>query len=369
MMKKITVLGLLINTVLVAFGATSGFAKDVALPKENEAKTSSFSEALSQAYQNNPDVQVGLRKYYAAVEAIPAARAGWLPTVTLSASGNHKKSLSNSTNSASGASPRFHSNTANDSLSMQTDIQQNVFNGFGTVFNVEAAQASVKAAEMAFVDVEQKVLLDSAKAYLDLWKSYATLRYRKASVGFRKTVVEQVKAQEVVGEKTRADVAEAESRLAAATSDRLTAQASVTTARATYEQVISEDVPDSLGKPSLLISTKELPESPEVLSRQALEYAPSLQQAVQSEKAQRANVGVAESSLLPRVDLTASGSREKTNTQSRSALHGGATVDQKSFGYTNSGTVPKNLPDILSVYCIISWRAIPKPRGSGNKPP
>lgn len=338
MMKKNLWVCVLGCTVL-----SQAFAGDDTTITDSAAQPQSFAEALSEAYGNNPDVQAGLRKYYAAVEAIPAARAGWLPTVNLTTTGQHKKSLANANTTGVQPTPRIHSNTANDSLSVQTDLQQNVFNGFGTMFNVESAQASVKAAEMAFVDVEQKVLLDSAKAYLDLWKAYETLRYRKASVGFRRQVVEQVTAQETVGEKTRADVAEAESRLAAAISDRLTAEASVTASRATYEQVISEDVPDTLKKPDLLVEKEDLPTSSEELNRQTLERSPSLQQAIQSEKSQRANVGVAESSLLPRVDVTASGSRDKTNTQTRFAAHGGATVDQTGFGYTNSGTVSAKL--------------------------
>lgn len=310
------------------------------LPKAASSKDQQFINALAEAYQNNPDIHVGLREYYAAVEAIPAARAGWLPTITLKGSGDHQKALSNGSNGTTvQPGPRLRSNTATDTLSLQTSIQQNLFKGGQTAYAIAKAKADVGAAHMKFVGVEQNVLLSAVRAYLDLWKAYEILRYREASVSFRERVVAQVKAQEDVGEKTRTDVAEARSQLAAAVAVRLTAESALAAAQATYAQVISSNVPESLKKPAFIIPKGQLPKTLETLNALALKEAPSLQQAIFSEKAQRAAVGASEGTLLPSVDLTATGSRQKSNTQSKRAFHEGATSDQTGFGYTNTGTV------------------------------
>lgn len=310
------------------------------LPKAASSKDQHFSKALAEAYQNNPDIHIGLREYYAAVEAIPAARAGWLPTITLKGSGDHQKALSNGSNgTVTPPVSRLRSKTATDTLSLQTSVQQNLFRGGQTAYGISQAKANVEAAHMRFVGVEQNVLLSAVRAYLDLWRAYETLRYREASVSFRERVVAQVKAQEDVGEKTRTDVAEARSQLAAAVAVRLTAESALVAAQATYAQVISVNVPDSLKKPAFIIGKEELPKTLEALNALALKEAPSLQQAISTEKAQRAAVGVSEGTLLPSVDLSATGTRQKSKTHSRSAFHEGSTSDQTGFSYTNTGTV------------------------------
>lgn len=309
------------------------------LPKEASSKDQHFSNALAEAYQNNPDIHVGLREYYAAVEAIPAARAGWLPTITLTGTGNHQKALSNGKSTAVQPVPRSRSNGATDTLNIQTSIQQNLFKGGQTAYAISQARANVTAAHMKFIGIEQNVLLSAVRAYLDLWRAYEILRYREASVSFRERIMAQVKAQEDVGEKTRTDVAEARSQLAGAVAVRLTAESALATAQATYEQVISRDIPKDVKKPAFILPKHDLPLTLNALNLLALKQAPSLQQAIFAEKAQRAAVGVSEGTLLPSVDVSATGSRQKSNTQNRSAFHGGPTAKQKGFGYTNTGTV------------------------------
>lgn len=331
----------IVTAVILSLFAGNICARTVLPNKKIIHKNQTFMEALSSAYQNNPDVHAGLREYYAAVEALPLAKAGWLPTLTLTGSGQHNKALSNGKNTGSGGvNPRVRSNTATDTLSLETILRQNLFNGGQTTYDIERAKATVRSAQMKFVGVEQKVLLDAVKAYLDLWKAYETLEYRVASVGFLERTMAQVKAQEDVGEKTRTDVSEARSRLASAVASRLTAEATVASAQAVYEQVIGVDqLPDHLHMPGLLVSKTTLPATLKDVSDLALLQSPSLQQALFDEKARKAGVGFAEGELLPSVDLSASGKRTKTNTQSRFAVHEGSTSDHKGFGYTNTGTV------------------------------
>ncbi len=319
---------------------TSAQAEMVMPNKDSGAHNQLFINALSNAYQNNPDVHTGLREYYAAVEAIPLARAGWLPTLTLTGQGQHTKSLSNGKTTAVQPTARVRSNTASDTISLDTTLRQNLFNGGQTTYAIESAKAAVRAAQMKFVGVEQKVLLDAVRAYLDLWKAYETLRYRVASVGFRERVVAQVKAQEDVGEKTRTDVAEARSRLAGAVADKVTAEATVASAQATYEQIIGGNyLPQHLDLPGFIVPKSSLPATLKDLNDLAFDQSPTLQQAIFAEKSEKAKIGIAESELLPNVDLTASAKRQKSNTQTRLAAHGGPTSDRTGFDYTNSGTL------------------------------
>ena len=350
-----------ISTAFVLALLTGSVCAGTVLPnKQVPHKNQTFMEALSSAYQNNPDVHAGLREYYASVEALPLAKAGWLPTLILTGTGQHKKTLSNGKNvGVGGANNRVRSNRSDDTLTLDTTLKQNIFNGGQTTYDVKRAKATVQSAQMKFVGVEQKVLLDAVKAYLDLWKAHETLEYRTASVGFRERVVAQVKAQEDVGEKTRTDVSEARSRLARAIADRLSAEAALSSAQAVYQQVIAvEQVPDHLHMPGLLVSKKALPETLKELSDLALVQSPSLQQAVFAEKAQKAAIGIAEGELLPNVDLSASAARTKSNTQNRASVHEGPTSSQKGFGYSNTGTVAMTVT--VPLFQPKSWSGLRK---------
>lgn len=306
---------------------------------ELKANSNILVSALVSAYNNNPELQTGLREYYAAVEAIPAARSAFLPKLSLSSQAQHQKSFSNGANT-SNASFRARSKSANNTLGLNTTLQQNIYNGSQSTYALEQAEASVKAARLKFITIEQKVLLDAIKAYLDVWRTRETLRYRKASVGFSEQVVAQIKAQEEVGEKTRTDVAEAESRLAGAIADQMSAEADLVTAEATYAQVIGGDsIPPEIGRPCLLVAKSASPQSLEDLMEKSLSSSPSLQQALFAEKAQKAGVGIAEGTLKPTVDFTADAGRQRNQNQQDSAFHGGATSSSKGFSYSNSGTV------------------------------
>lgn len=329
----------------ISFVAFSFSFSGAALPKSKDVsakvlqdKNAPFIEALTQAYQINPEIQSALRQYYGAVEAIPAARAGWLPQVSLIGKGQRTKSLSNTKGNSSASLPQ-RSNAEQDSLSMTAQVSQNLYAGGNTFYSIEKAKWDVQAAQMGFTNVEQRVLLDAIIAYLDLWKAYETLTLRQASEKFNQRSYEQVKAQAEVGEKTSTDVAEAESNLAQALASLINAEAGVAAAQAKYVQVIGLEPPQSLGEPDIIFNLEDFPKNMEEFQKRAEQSSPSILAAVYSEKSASSNISVEESSLLPNVDFSASGLRSKTNTHTRASQHEGPTARTHNNPYTNEGTV------------------------------
>ena len=94
------------------------------------------------------------------------------------------------------------------------------------------------AARETLRNAEQTVLLNAATAYMNLLRDTAILDLQRRNVEVLQEQLRQTRDRFNVGEVTRTDVAQAESRLAAGRSQVLTAEANYTTSRATYRQVI-----------------------------------------------------------------------------------------------------------------------------------
>ena len=93
---------------------------------------------------------------------------------------------------------------------------------------------------------EQQVLLDAATSYMNLLRDEAILDLNRRNVEVLTEQLKQTRDRFNVGEVTRTDVAQAESRLAAGRSALLGAQSNYVTSQANYRRVIGVD-PGRLG--------------------------------------------------------------------------------------------------------------------------
>ena len=115
---------------------------------------------------------------------------------------------------------------------------QTLFNGFQTGNRTRQAEAQVFSARETLRTTEQTVLLNAATAYMNLLRDTAILELQRSNVTVLEATLRQTRDRFNVGEVTRTDVAQAESRLAAGRSQLLTAESNYITSRANYRQVI-----------------------------------------------------------------------------------------------------------------------------------
>jgi outer membrane protein len=114
-----------------------------------------------------------------------------------------------------------------------------------TANRTRQAESQVDAARETLRVTEQQVLLDAATAYMNLLRDGAVLDLQRRNVEVLTEQLKQTRDRFNVGEVTRTDVAQAESRLAAGRSQLLAAQSQYVTSRATYRRVIGVE-PGSL---------------------------------------------------------------------------------------------------------------------------
>ena len=210
-----------------------------------QAFADTLETALVQAYQNNPQVNAQRAVVRATDENVPQALSGYRPRIsaTVTAGKQYSETLSRSETSATGVNVTTYTQTGGHTWprTFGATMTQTLFNGFQTANRTRQAESQVFQARETLRVIEQTVLLDAATAYMNLLRDTAILDLQRRNVEVIQEQLRQTRDRFNVGEVTRTDVAQAESRVAAAQSQMLSAQAAHVTSRAIYRRVIGVD--------------------------------------------------------------------------------------------------------------------------------
>jgi len=213
--------------------------------------------ALVQAYQNNPSLNAQRAALRATDEGVGIALSGYRPRISATIS-QGATGLDIGSRGANGVR-----NGEFSSLQPQTygvTATQTLYNGMQTGNRTRQAESQVNAARETLRLTEQTILLNAATAYMNVLRDTAILDLQRRNVEVLQEQLRQTRDRFNVGEVTKTDVAQAESRVAAGRSQMLQAESNLTTSRATYRQVIGVD-PGKLspGTPVDRFSPKTLP--------------------------------------------------------------------------------------------------------------
>jgi outer membrane protein len=278
----------------------------VGLAAAEGARADSMSGALARAYATNPDLGQQRAAARARDEAVPQARAGWLPKLSATASAA-RQSTQNihqpyaAPNTTSYGDPRGYGAT----------LSQTVFDGLRTSNSVDQAEWTVMAARETLRLTETTTLLAAATAYMDVLRDTATAELRKNNVAVLDSQVKLTRDRFNVGEITRTDVSQADSSLAGARADLSLAHSNLLTSAAAYRRVIGVE-PARL-EPAQPVE-RLLPASVAAAADLATREHPSVVGALRQVDAAEAAVKVAEGALAPTVSVQASVQRQNDYT-------------------------------------------------------
>jgi outer membrane protein len=204
------------------------------------ASADTLEWALVQAYQNNPQLNSQRAALRAQDEAVPQALSGYRPHVSLTATvgAQNQSTLSKGTNPNTGAPVYLGTEAEFTPHSVGITASQTLFNGFQTANRTRQAEAQVSSGRATLAVTEQTVLLNAATAYMNLLRDTAILDLQRRNVEVLQEQLRQTRDRFNVGEVTRTDVAQAESRLAAGRAQVLAAESSFISSRAAYRQTI-----------------------------------------------------------------------------------------------------------------------------------
>jgi len=207
----------------------------------SEAAADTLEWALVQAYQNNPSLNAQRAALRATDENVPQALSGYRPKLSIIANGgDNYTSIQTHTYTSTGNN--IASTTSVDapyvSRGVGATATETLYNGLQTANRVRQAESQVMGARETLRVTEQQVLLDAATAYMNLLRDEAILELNRRNVEVLTEQLKQTRDRYNVGEVTRTDVAQAESRLAAGRSSLLGAQSNYITSQANYRRVI-----------------------------------------------------------------------------------------------------------------------------------
>jgi outer membrane protein len=296
------------------------------------AKADTLEWALVQAYQNNPSLNAQRASLRATDENVPQALSGYRPKLSVTATGgyNYSSTQSHSLNQSVFPNTVTYSDIADNfgARGIGASATQTLYNGFQTANRTRQAESQVMGARETLRVTEQQVLLDAATAYMNLLRDGAILDLNRSNVEVLTEQLKQTRDRFNVGEVTRTDVAQAESRLAAGRSALLGAQSNYVTSQANYRRVIGVD-PGKLA-PGTPVDRFSPPNLPAAISAGQIQ-SPSVLASMYGVDIAALAVKISEGALYPNLALTASVSKNydplyNVNKQTEASVIGSLTI-------------------------------------------
>lgn len=255
----------------------------------------SLQETLVRAYGNSPALEAARAQTRAVDESIPQAQAGYRPTL---------RATGSITNTRASLEP-FGITLLRQPKTLALEAVQPIYSGGGTAAGVRQARARSDAQRFRLIATEQTILLQAATAHLDVVSNQALVDLASNNVEVLQRQLQAARDRFEVGEITRTDVAQAESRLAGALATRISTEGQLRVAKARYTRTVGEAPVRPLSGPFPFA----LPGSLEEALQRAEADNPELLSAEFIERAAEAAIGVETSALLPRLEFQASASR------------------------------------------------------------
>lgn len=208
----------------------------VFMASANGAQAEPLKAALAKAYTSNPTLEAQRKELESNLYLIPEAQSNFRPSLGVSGSADWRRT----DNEIANPVPSTVSKTDLSTQEMAVSLTQPLYRGGRTRAEVNEARNLVMSNIALLTQTEQDVLLDAVTAYFNLEQARATLRLRKKNEAVLDEQLQATNDRFNVGELTKTDVSQAESRLAESKANRIAAEGDVEQAIAVYEQIIGE---------------------------------------------------------------------------------------------------------------------------------
>ncbi len=277
-----------------------------AAPALAQTQPHTLQEALAAAYSSNPTLLAARAALRSVDEGVPAALAGWRPTVSVAAQYGSQNGSYQSNSSTSAASGVSLSDTK-PTYQVTATVTQPLYRGGRTEAATHAAENRVLSQRGRLIATEQLVFTNVITDYVNVIQTEQLLQLDINNEQVLNRQLQATNDRFRVGEITRTDVAQAEAALAGARATRQTAEGNVQTARAAFQRDVGF-LPSQLVVPQpLALPIKSSAEA----SRIAAANNPTLIYTMFDAAASKDTVDQAFATILP--TLNAVGSAFQTN--------------------------------------------------------
>jgi len=269
----------------------------------NSVQAISLSDALLEAYNNNPELNAERENLNVSKEDFKISKSEFLPSLTISGSKSSEDTSKNTDRSGANSAV-----TDVNSKTQSVLIEQKLFQGFAGIAGYEKNKIGLSLAQAKYLKKEQDILFKAVEAYTGLAFAKQKLEINLSNVNLSERQVETDQSRLERGQITLADVAQSESSLAESQAKLIESQNEVLTSKLEYEKVIGPlenidnfnnnyefnfEVPSSLNQaieisknnnPDLIISKLEYEQSEKDVTIAKSEFSPSATLSLESSK-------------------------------------------------------------------------------------
>jgi outer membrane protein len=287
-------------------------------------------ESLAIAYETNPQLTGERAHLRSTDENVPAALAGWRPTVVVQGAYGAGIGYYQTTEASFFGPPVVDTVKNNRTESnVGVTVTQYLYRGGHTTAATHQAVNNVYAERARLIAEEEQVFSDTINAYVSYIEDKQLLGLERENEQVLGDELRAINDRFHVGELTRTDVAQAEAALAQAIAVRQTAEGNLQTAAATFVREVGVQPPNDLADPQPL----KLPVKTEAdASDLAVNNNPSVIAALFNQVQTKDSIDVAFSNLGPQLSL-----------QGTSSYSNGTSLN-KTVQYGETGTINLTLP-------------------------
>ncbi len=280
------------------------------------ASAETLQGALAKAYASNPTLTGARAGQRATDENVPIQKAGGRPA--LDVTGSYSESI---------LKPTISFTSPQRTVNAQAQLSVPIYSGGAVRNSVKAAKVRVAAGQAGLRGTEASIFSQTVAAYMDVIRDTAIVSLNEANVNVLQVNLQATNDRFEVGDLTRTDVAQSESRLALAQSDLQTAQANLITSRENYIALVGE-APDDLEPPPQLPG---LPASPNTAVQVALADNPDIVAAQKQREARGLDVRAARGSVMPTLSaFTQAGYTNYLDTLDNGSAGGGSQINKQA---------------------------------------
>jgi adhesin transport system outer membrane protein len=249
-----------------------------------------LEEAVKHVVTTNPIMLESIESYRATANDVKMAQAGYLPSIDLVGRYGIEKTL---TNNIPDKSYRRYDR--------EIKLTQNLFNGFGTIENVQQQKALLEAAKLGVTEKANQLSLQTTEAYLGLMKQYEIFKLAQTNLKNHEDLHQKIEERTNSGFGTKSEIDQSSGRVALANSNFIIQRSNFRDAMAKFRRLYGNEItPETMVKPSF---TTPLPTSFDVAFDEANTNYPALLIQMRNEKAAEHSVNVATKEFYPHIDV------------------------------------------------------------------
>lgn len=250
----------------------------------------SVTEAVLQAIEYNPDVQARYHAFQASAHDVTIARAGWLPSVDVSAT-------------AGIANREYDGRASYDAQRAEISLTQNLFNGFRTSGEIEHFDSARQVRYFELLNQVETTALDALRSFQDVVRTRELVALARANYNQHRDVLSRIEERVTSGVGRRVDLEQVGGRLALAESNLLTEASNLHDATARYLRIVGTLPAEQLQPVDL--GNDKLPADIKTALQMAYQGNPGFHAAIKNISAAQATVKIERSGYLPKAELRA----------------------------------------------------------------